>query len=224
MKYQHLKYASEPELLQAVVGFSELKTERINKPFHHQKRVRIYPGTEIVKKYRSNNPRAINKTYREANAHISLDKIGVNVPKLFGILHSDKECSLFMQYIKYNPLTSLIISSDSNLPQNLVLAGRELGKMFEYGFLHGDLTSYHILASNQIYVIDLEATRQFQKDEFHKKLIKEWEKFIDSTQGKRWRILFSKEQEEMVFEGVQQTLSNRKTREVLENIILRNVK
>lgn len=224
MKYQYPKYTSEPELLQAVVGFSELKTEKINKPFHHQKRVRVYPGTEIVKKYRNNNPRAVNKTYNEANAHISLDKIGVNTPKLFGILHSNKECSLFMQYIKYNPLTSLIISSDSSLSQNLVSAGRELGKMFEYGFLHGDLTSYHILANNQIYIIDLETTKQFRKDEFYKKLGKEWEKFIDSTQGSRWRILFSKEQEEMVFEGVRETLSNRKTREVLENIILRNLK
>jgi len=55
-------------------------------------------------------------------------------------------------------------------------------------------------------------------------LVKEWRKFIDSTQGRRWKIPFSKEQEEMVLEGVQETLSNRKTREVLEKIVLKGSK
>jgi len=224
MKYQYLKYISELEVLQVVVGLPELKTERIDKPFHHQKRVRVYPGTEIVKKYRSNHPRAVNKTYSEANAYVNLNRIGVNTPQLFGILHSDEECSLFMQYIKSNPLTSLMVSSDSNLPQHLVSAGRELGKMFEYGFLHGDLTSYHILTDKQTCIIDLESTKQFQRDGFYKGLAKEWEKFIDSSQGGRWRISFSKEQEEMVFEGVLETLSNIKTREVLGNVVLRKSK
>ncbi len=221
MKYKHPKYASELEALQAIVGFPELRSEKIDKPFHHNERVRVYHGTDIVKKYRSNHPRSVSKTHNEANAHVDLDRIGINVPQLFGILHSDQECSLFLQYIDSEPLTSLIVSSDSSLPQHLISTGRELGKMFNYGFLHGDLTSYHILINGQTYLVDLESTRQFQGDEFYRKLVKEWTKFIDSTQGRRWKIPFSKKQEEMVFEGVRETLSNRKTREVLESIVLR---
>jgi len=224
MKYQHPRYTSELEALQAIVGLPELRTERIDKPFHHNERVRVYHGIKIAKKYRSNHPRAVSRTYNEANAHVDLDRIGVKVPQLFGILHSDEECSLFLQYIDPEPLTSLMISSDSSLPQCLVSAGRELGKMFDYGFLHGDLTSYHILTNGQTYLFDLETTRQFLGDEFYRRLIKEWTKFIDSTQGRRWKIPFSKEQEEMVFEGVRETLSNRKTQEVLENIVLRGIK
>src|SRR3989338_1262306 len=221
MKYQHPTYKSELEALQTLVGLPELRTERIDKPFHHKGRVRFYPGTELAKKYRGNNPRAVTRTYNEANAHVDLGRIGVNIPQLFGILQSDEECSLFLQYIDSDPLTSLMVSSDPNLPQHLVSAGRELGKMFEYGFLHGDLTSYHILTNGKTYLFDLETTRQFQGDEFYSNLVKEWRKFIDSTQGRRWKIPFSKEQEEMVLEGVQETLSNRKTREVLEKIVLK---
>ncbi len=219
MKHQHPIYTSESEALQAIVGLSELQNERINKPFHHKERVRVYSGTELVKKYRGTHPRAINKTYKEANAHVDLEKLGVNVPQLFGILHSDEECSLFMKYIESDPLTSLMISSDPSLPQQLILTGRELGKMFEHGFLHGDLTSYHVLTNGQTYLFDLETTKQFQGDEFYSRLIKEWEGFIDSTQGRRWVFPFSREQEEMVFEGVRETLENKKTRKVLENII-----
>lgn len=223
MKYLHRKYTSETEALQELVGTQEIKSERINKPFHHKDRVRVYPETGIAKKYRGCSPNAISKTYKEANAHCNLKKIEVNVPKVFGILHSHSECSLFLEYIDSVPLTSLLVSADPDLSKNLISTGKELGKMFEHNYLHGDLTSYHIFTNGQIYLFDLERTRKFSNYEFHVKLVKEWKGFIDSTQGRRWKIQFNKEQEEMVFEGVKKTLENKETKKILENIILNKI-
>ena len=224
MKHHHIIYTSEREALQEIVGFHNANTnsERINKPFHHKERVRVYAGTELVKKYRRNHPRAVNKTYNEANAHVDLSMMGVNIPRLYGIIHSDEECSLLMEYIESKPLTHFLVSSDPDLPQLLVSTGIELGKLFEHEFLHGDLTSYHILTNGKTYLFDLETTRRYDKNEFHNRLVKEWKKFIDSTQGRRWRIPLTKEQEEMVFEGVRETLENKKTRDILERIVMKS--
>lgn len=220
MKHEIPRYASEAEALQAIAGIPELETERIVKQFHHKERVRVYTGIDIAKKYRSNNPRAIGRTYNEASAHFDLGRLGVNVPNVFCILHTDKECSLLLQYIHSEPLTALMIAADSSLPQHLVSVGRELGKLFENGFLHGDLTSYHILTNGTTYLFDLEKTKLFRGEDFHRLLVYEWRGFIDSTQGNRWKVPFSKEQEEMVLEGVLENLSGNQTRRVLETLVL----
>jgi serine/threonine-protein kinase RIO1 len=114
------------------------------------------------------------------------------------------------------------VKNDPNLHHHLKLVGTELGKMFEHGFLHGDLTSYHILVNGKVHIFDLETTRKYNGDEFFNRLAIEWEGFINSTQGRRWKIPFNKEQEEIVFESVRENITTRPTIKVLEKVVMKN--
>jgi len=222
MKYAHEKYYSEKEALRKILGTTDVISENIIKPYHHKDRVKVYPGFDVAKKYRSASPRSIQKTHLEANAHKNLEKIDVNSPKLYGILHNEEECSIFMEYIKSIPLTSLMVDNSAELPRVLNQTGAELGKLFENRYLHGDLTSYHVFVNGVVHLFDLETTRKFGADDFYFRLKKEWVGFISSKQGRRWNIPFSKEQEEMIFEGARAYLSDAKTKDILEHLVMNN--
>lgn len=224
MKYHRSNipvFESEYDALSTLLPGStgEYKLLKIEKPFHHTNgRVKKYEIADLVKKLRIPTKRGISRAYNEACAHHDLVS-DVSVPEIKGIIHTPEECSLILHYLSGDAL-SLFLRDETLTPEMLDMVGMELGKLFALRYLHGDLTSYHILMNHHPSFIDLEKTRRYDRREFFPQLEEEWLGFIQSTQGKRWRLPFSKEQEEIIFEGVRKNLDDKETLRRLEKLVL----
>ena len=220
MKHPHRIYHSEKQALTELVG-EQIIPEKIKREYHHKDRVVMYPGTGIAKKIRPATERCFLKSVNEANAHVDLKMMGVNVPEIYGIIKSEEENSILTEYIEADTLMHLMHVQSPEADKHIARVGDFIGKMYENKFLHGDLVSYHVFANGATYIFDFESTQRFNHEDFFLRLPGEWKRFVGSTQGRRWYVPFIREQEEILFESARKNMSRGRTLDVIESVLLR---